>query len=92
MEQPIPELRAAGCGRAWGVVKQGIYFISKEDKPEQTIKFFSFATRRVTPLLTVDNDSLTSPTSLVMSPDGRWLLYTRVDHSVNDLMMMENFR
>ena len=29
---------------------------------------------------------------LTISPDGRWLVYVRLDQRVNDLMLIENFR
>ncbi|HEX4947992.1 MAG TPA: hypothetical protein VFZ34_15075 [Blastocatellia bacterium] len=29
---------------------------------------------------------------LTVSPDGCWLLYTRIDQSGSDIMLMENFR
>jgi hypothetical protein len=32
------------------------------------------------------------PPGLEVSPDGRWLLYTRVDQSGSDIMLMDYFR
>ena len=29
---------------------------------------------------------------LAVSPDGRWLLFTQIDQSGRDLMLLENFR
>ncbi len=84
-ETPVPELSRAGYWRSWGVMKEGIYFISKESGPPETIRFFSFATRRITPLLW-------GQAGLAISPDGRELLYSQLDHAVDEIMMMENFR
>ncbi len=91
-ETLVPELRAAGYWRSWGVMKEGIYFISKEPAARQTIRFFSFATRRITPLLAVDKEPLWWQAGLALSPDGRDLLYAQLDHAVEDIMLMENFR
>ncbi len=91
-EKPVPELSNAGYWRSWGLLAQGIYFIAKEETPRQTVKFFSFATRRITPLVMVGKDTLWSHPGLALSPDGRTLLLAQKDHSVNDIMLMENFR
>lgn len=90
-ESPVPELRQAGYWRSWGVLKQGIYFISKEPAARQTIRFFSFQTRRITPPLTVDKPALWGQAGLALSPDGRELLYAQLDHAVYEIMLMENF-
>jgi hypothetical protein len=29
---------------------------------------------------------------LSFTRDGRWLLYTQRDHTINDIMIMDNFR
>jgi Tol biopolymer transport system component len=91
-ETPVPELSRAGYWRSWGVMKEGIYFISKESGPPGTIRFFSFATRRIMPLLTVDKEPLWWQAGLAISPDGRTLLYSQLDHAVDEIMLMENFR
>lgn len=76
-------------GRAWTVVENGIYFASAEDPAKPLIQFYNFSTRKVTRVAT-----LARPFRPVLSvsPDGRWLLYTQVDQSGSDIMLMENFR
>ena len=60
--------------------------------PRRTIQFYSFATRHVTPLLTIEKDPLYFQPGLTISPDGRLLLYAQRDAKVNDLLLLENFR
>lgn len=91
-ERPVPELSEAGYWRSWGLLNEGIYFISKEPGPLQTIRFFNFATRRITPLLAVDKPALWWQAGLTISRDGRSLLFAQLDHSIDEIMMMENFR
>ena len=47
--EPVRSTRAA---------EDGIYFIAKEDALRQTVRFFSFAARRITQLLAVDKQLL----------------------------------
>lgn len=88
----VPELKQVGYWRSWGVVNEGIYFLTKEETPRQTVKFFSFATRQITPLATVEKEPVRWLPSLTLSPDGRRLLYAQQDHEVYDILLMENFR
>ncbi len=90
--QAVPELKAAGYWRSWGMVKEGIYFVTKEAAPRQTIKFFSFATRRITPLVTVEREPLWWQAGLALSPDGRRLVFAQMDYANDEIMLMENFR
>jgi serine/threonine protein kinase/Tol biopolymer transport system component len=88
-ERPLPGMeRFDRIFRAWGVVDRGIYFISKEDTPYQTIRFFSFATRRVISLATLEKDAILN---VILSRDGTQLLAACLDQEVNDLMLVENF-
>jgi hypothetical protein len=74
--------------RAYAVLDKGIYYI---DQPagEARLQFYDFATRRST---TVARPLGDVRYGLTASPDGRTILYSRVDSSVDDLMLVENFR
>ena len=90
-EAIVPGLERAGRTRWWGVLKQGIYFMADEKTPRNTIRFYSFVTKKVTPLAVLDNEPHWGIPGVALSPDGRWLLTLHRDHEVNDLMMIENF-
>jgi eukaryotic-like serine/threonine-protein kinase len=71
------------------VLDRGIYYM---DQPsvETRLQYFDFATRRSRTVAgNVGNVILGF---LTASPDGRAILYARVDSSVDDLMLVENFR
>jgi Tol biopolymer transport system component len=91
-ERLVPELKHFDkINRSWGVVREGIYFISRVQGERQTVRFFSFVTRQVTPLLTLDGKPIWDRPDLALSPDGRRLLTARFDQEVSDLMLIENF-
>ncbi|MGE0883612.1 MAG: protein kinase [Blastocatellales bacterium] len=91
-EKPVPELSQVGYWRSWGVTPQGLYFISNEEGPRQTIKFYSLAARHLFPLVTVEKEPLYYQPGLAMSSDGRLLLYAQRDAQVFDIVLLENFR
>jgi hypothetical protein len=74
--------------RNFAVLGRGIYYI---DQPsgEARLQFFDFSTGRST---TVARNLGEVRLGLTASPDGRTILYTREDSSVDDLMLVENFR
>lgn len=78
--------------RSWGVTIQGIYFISRNDTPRQTIRFYSFDTGRITQVMKLDKDPIWDYPDIALSNDGRLLLTACLDQEVNDLMLIENFR
>jgi hypothetical protein len=91
-EMPLPGLEDFDrIFRSWGVLDQGIYFMSRQDAPRQTVRFFSFATHQVTPLLTLDKEPIWDYPDMAFSRDGRRLLSAHLDQEVNDLMLIENF-
>ena len=82
----------AGYWRSWGIVPQGLYFISKESTPLQTVVFRSFSTGQATALTTVPKDPLWYQPGLSISSDGRLMAFAQRDHAVADIMYVERFR
>jgi Tol biopolymer transport system component len=73
---------------SFDVVHGGIYYV--ERTPGDTrLRYFDFTTRRSN-LVARNLGNLQF--GLTASPDGHTMLYTRVDASVDDLMLVENFR
>ena len=84
----------------YAVLQGGIYYIDRPaghkgtyyvDKPSTAarLRYFDFATRRLT---TVAHNLGPVGPFLTASRDGRTILFTRMDSSVDDLMLVENFR
>ena len=72
--------------RAFSITDDGIYFITGTQS--YTIQFFSFRTHQHRTLAKVENPFL----YLTVSPDGKSILYSQIDQSGSDLMLVENFR
>jgi Tol biopolymer transport system component len=70
------------------VVDGGIYYT--ERLPAETrLQYFDLASRKTN---TVAGNLGSLDFGLSASPNGRTILFTRIDSSVNDLMLVENFR
>ncbi len=89
-EAPFLDSFPAGYWGYWAMLNQGIYFASPTPRPG--IQFFSFATRRVTAIAVLEKPPIFGMPGLAVSPDGRWILHTQLDQSVNDILLVENFR
>jgi hypothetical protein len=78
-------------GTNFAVVDSGIYFTPTPPAgaTSSSIQFFSFATGKITPVAATEKRALGG---LTISPDGRWILYTQIDQSATELMLVENFQ
>jgi hypothetical protein len=74
--------------RAFVVLETGIYYI---DQPSggARLQFFNFASNRS---ITVARNIGKIGPGLTASPGGRTILYTQLDSSVDELMLVENFQ
>ncbi len=73
----------------WTVGTEGIYFTIEDKQGRTNICLQEFATARIRMIARTER-----PTSLGMalSPDEKTPLYTQLDESGSDLMLVENFR
>jgi Tol biopolymer transport system component/DNA-binding winged helix-turn-helix (wHTH) protein len=96
---PVRVLEGVVLG-AFSVVNHGIYYIARPsgsggllylDRPsgETQLQYYDFLTRRST---TVAHDLGNVFLGLTASKDGRTIFYSRIDSSLDDLMLAENFR
>jgi hypothetical protein len=96
---PVKILEGVVLG-AFAVPKEGIYYIGRPsgegavgyiDQPsgETLLHYFDFAASRST---IVARNLGKVGAFLTASRDGRTILFTRMDSSVDDLMLVENFR
>jgi Tol biopolymer transport system component len=91
-ETPVLSLARFGY---WALVDRGIYFVDF-DVPKNAprpVKFFAFRDRRVRDVGTVEKtvDWRNNP-GFAVSPDGRWLLYSALESTDGDLMLVDDFR
>ncbi len=70
----------------WTLVHDGIY-LAPQDSP-RSICFFDFATRHTREIFKADKGL---DDGMSISPDGRYMLYSQVDESNADIMLVSNF-
>lgn len=75
----------------WGhyaVSTTGLYFLDNDADPHPTIDFYSFATRKISPILNLDEHPARLQPSLSASSDGKTIYFTQYDRQ-SVIKMME---
>ncbi len=77
-------------GASLAVTSRGVYFIRRSQTGDhRTIERLDFSTGETTIIATLPRPTFWN---LSVSPDERYLLYSQLDQSGNNLMLVENFR
>jgi Tol biopolymer transport system component/DNA-binding winged helix-turn-helix (wHTH) protein len=91
-EEPvIPELTAEYWGY-WAIGRAGIYFLDPLPSAGSAVKFYSFESQEVSTVRTLAKAPPYGDSGLTIAPDGKSILYPQADHSISNLMLVENFR
>jgi len=94
-ETPVLKTLRAGYWAYWVVVEDGIYYLDREEPspgatPRYSLWFLNLNTGKQSFVEPLDKRPYSS--GLALSPDRRWVLYTQIDKSDTDIMLIENFR
>lgn len=80
----------------WSVANDGIFFVDYNPDAARTahkpVKFFSFETRQVREVASIDKEISNSSPAFSVTRDGRSILWTQIDQRGAQLILVENFR
>ena len=90
-EERVAELAGYQHTRYFDIAPDGIYFVNDRNTPHP-IEFFSFRTHKVSRVAELDGRLVNGTPGLTVSPDGKWIVYARVDYDSTDIYMVDHFR
>jgi len=73
----------------FAITKRGIYFVRHAADAEASVSFMDFYTRDIQEIARV---KCLIASGLTVSPDERSILYTQIDRTGSDLILVDNFR
>jgi Tol biopolymer transport system component len=92
-EEPILEQLKPGYWGYWAVAEEGIYFADERGAPaSRGLYFFDFGTRQVRQVSKIEKTLAVADSGIALSPDRRHLLYTQVDQSGSDILMLDRYQ
>jgi Tol biopolymer transport system component len=90
-EVPVIDHHPAGAFHRWVLTEKGIWLVTPQKPDEWVVEFFNFASSKLNTIGTLEKRA-TTISNLEISPDGRWLVWTQLDQSGSDIVLLENFR
>jgi Tol biopolymer transport system component/serine/threonine protein kinase len=90
-EELVVDHHRAGFWRQWAVSEHGIFFATEETSGHAVIEFYSFATGKVSLIMSLEKGLPDTISGLCVSPDGRRLVWTQLDQISSDITLMNHF-
>jgi Tol biopolymer transport system component len=75
----------------WAITSDGIYFIDRPAGAAPGLFFMSLRTKNIRRIVTVDKKLVLADSAFAVSPDGRYALFSQMDHSGSDILIAENY-
>ncbi len=85
---PTRDMAHPGCQP----VKDGVYYLERDNEERAAVlMFYDFAAKKATARLTI-KDADTSGDAIRVSPDGKYVLYSKTNGNETNLILLDNFR
>jgi Tol biopolymer transport system component/DNA-binding winged helix-turn-helix (wHTH) protein len=89
-DTPLEGMAHLSYSDSWSATPQGIYYTTSSSTRGSVVSFYDFTTRSAHVVRTLEGPPLAlGGLGISVSPDGRWLLYTRSERSEGDIMLMQ---
>lgn len=89
-EQPVLDRLKPGLWAYWVITRAGLYFIDRDPDRQMYALFLQAQPgREPVRLIYFDRPIIPADQGMTASPDGKTLLYTQVDQSGSDILVME---
>ena len=76
----------------WGLLNDGLCYDPAGLQLPFSIQYLNFATGQIRKVGSIVQEPDWNYPSFAVSPDGRWILYTKRPSEERDLMLVENFQ
>ena len=86
-EGPLPGMPHVEYSAWWVPTAAGIYFIAEGPVPQ--VRFYDFATRAVKEIADLPGAPAPYVGGISVSRDGRYVIYSQIDETASDLMLVD---
>jgi Tol biopolymer transport system component/predicted Ser/Thr protein kinase len=91
-ERPVISDFKVGFWGYWAVARRGIYFLAPLPSRQAGVNFYRFDDRSIETIAVLPKEPPFGDSGFAVSSDERQVLYTQVDYSGSDIMLVEGFR